>query len=167
MGTDSRVMAVAGGVLTLVVIGVLALQSGLVPTPWADQHGEATVTITGEDGETKAVVEAEVADTPRERYVGLSEHDSLADGRGMLFVYDEPDDHTYVMRNMSFGIEIVYVDADGTITKIHSARAPGPDENGEAMRYPGYGQYVLEVPKGYMEDNGISEGDQVEIEFRE
>jgi len=29
MGTDSRVMAVAGGVLTLVVIGVLAIVGGV------------------------------------------------------------------------------------------------------------------------------------------
>ena len=165
--TGSRVMAFAGVVLVVALIGGFAFQSGLVPTPWADEHGEATVTIHGEDGERKAVVETEVADTPRERYVGLSEHDSLADGRGMLFVYDEPDERTYVMRNMSFGIDIVYVDADGRITEIHSARAPGPDEDGESMRYPGYGQYVLEVPKGYMADKGVTEGDRVEIEFHD
>jgi len=164
---DTRATAAIGGLTVLVLVAALGVQAGLVPTPWADQHGEATVTISDEDGERLAVVETEVADTRHERRTGLSEHDSLAEGRGMLFVYDSEGRHTYVMRNMSFGIDIVYVGADNRITEIHEARKPGPNENGEAMEYPGRGQYVLEVPKGYMADNNVTEGDRVEIEYHD
>ncbi|SNZ12255.1 hypothetical protein SAMN06269185_1576 [Natronoarchaeum philippinense] len=164
---DTRATAAVGSLVVVLLLGALAVQAGYVPTPWADQYGEATVTIADEDGERLAVVQAEVADTRHERYTGLSEHTSLEPGRGMLFVYNEADDRTYVMRNMSFGIDIVYVDADNRITEIHEARAPGPNENGESMQYPGYGQYVLEVPKGYMAEHNVTEGDRITIEYNE
>jgi len=164
---DTRATVAIGSLTALLLVGAVAVQAGFVPTPWADQYGEATVTINDESGERLAVVDAEVADTRHERYTGLSEHDSLAEGRGMLFVYENEGRHTYVMRNMSFGIDIVYVGEDNRITKIHEAPKPGPNENGESMEYPGRGKYVLEVPKGYMADNNVTEGDRVAIEYRD
>jgi hypothetical protein len=152
-------------VVSVVGLGLFASQMGLLP--WSGEHSDATVEVVDEDGETLAVVDAEVADTRSDRYTGLSEHDSLADGEGMLFVHDDEDERTYVMRNMSFGIDIVFVDADGQITTIHSAPAPAPDEDGEQQRYSGTGQYVLEVPRGYMDDNGVSPGDRIEIEYHD
>jgi len=164
---DTRATVAIGSLAALLLVGAIAVQAGFVPTPWADQYGEATVTISDESGERLAVVQAEVADTRHERYTGLSEHDSLAAGRGMLFVYENEQDLTYVMRNMSFGIDIVYVGADNRITEIHEAPKPGPNEDGESMEYPGRGQYVLEVPKGYMAANNVTEGDRIEIEYRD
>jgi len=83
----------------------------------------------------------------------------------MLFVHDSVGDRTYVMREMSFGIDIVYIDADRTITAIHEAPEPGPGEDGNAQEYPGTGQYVLEVNKGWMADRGVEVGDEVRFEI--
>jgi len=152
-------------VLAFVGVGLYASQMGLFP--WSGEHSEATVEIIGEDGETLAVVDAEVADTRSERLTGLSEHDSLEPGEGMLFVHGDEDERTYVMRNMSFGIDIVFADSDGEITTIHSAPEPGPDEDGEDQEYSGTGMYVLEVPEGYMAEQGASVGDRIEIEYDE
>lgn len=146
-------------------LGLYASQMGLFP--WSGEHSEATVEIVSEDGETLAVVDAEVADTRSERITGLSEHDTLDSGEGMLFVHDGEAERTYVMRSMSFGIDIVFVDANGEITTIHSAPEPGPDEDGEDQRYSGTGKYVLEVPEGYMAEQGASVGDRIEIEYHE
>lgn len=153
--------------IAIILIGAwtFAAYAGLLP--WSGEHSEATVTIVSDDGEQLAVVDAEVADTKNERITGLSEHDSLEEGEGMLFVHDDEDDRTYVMRNMSFGIDIVFVDADGEITEIHEARAPKPGEDGEEMRYSGAGMYVLEVPKGYMATQNATVGDRIEIEYHE
>jgi len=109
-------------------------------------------------------VTAAVADTPDLRYTGLSDTDSLPEDRGMLFVYDEVQDLTYVMRRMSFGIDIVYADADGTIRTIHHAPAPGPDEDGNEQRYPGRGQYVLEVNLDWTTRHDVEEGDVLQFE---
>ncbi|SER49870.1 DUF192 domain-containing protein [Natrinema salaciae] len=120
----------------------------------------------GDDGDDpKAVVDVEVADTRGERYTGLSDHDSLEPGNGMLFVHDEEQELVYVMRKMDFDIDIIFIDADREITAIHHARAPGPNENGNDIEYAGRGKWVLEVPRGYANETGIEVGDEVEIDL--
>lgn len=134
------------------------------PTDTEYEHTTVTV-LDSETGEELGQVEAAIADTLSKRYLGLSATDRLPENRGMLFVHDVPNEHTYVMRNMSFGIDIVFIDSDGTITTIHEASEPGPDENGNDQRYPGRGQYVLEVNRGWTADRGIEVGDEVVFEL--
>ncbi|MDG5819534.1 DUF192 domain-containing protein [Natronococcus sp. A-GB7] len=152
------------GLLVVAALGVVALtlvQLGVVGAPWSDDRTE--VRVLGSDGEPKATIDAEIADTPGERYTGLSDHDSLEDGEGMLFVHGSEDERTYVMRNMDFGIDIVFVGTDREITTIHNAPEPGPDEDGADQEYTGDARWVLEVPIGYADENGIEPGDEVEI----
>ncbi|MFB6250610.1 MAG: DUF192 domain-containing protein [Halobellus sp.] len=127
-------------------------------TPIHPEYETTEVRIQTPDGERLGSVTAAIADTGALRYRGLSDTEFLPEDRGMLFVYENVGDHTYVMRGMDFGIDIVYADADGTITRIHHAPEPGPDENGEAQRYPGRGQYVLEVGYRWTTERGITEG---------
>ncbi len=134
-------------------------------SPSGDYEHTTVTVLDGETGEKLGSVEAAIADTFRQRYLGLSATDELPEDRGMLFVHDSPGEYTYVMRNMSFGIDIVFIDADGTITTIHEAPKPGPDEDGNDQEYPGEGQYVLEVNKGWMADRGVEVGDEVRFEL--
>jgi len=138
---------------------------GVVELPWEGSHETATVTLVDENGTELAIVDADVADTRKERIAGLSGYDSLDRGEGMLFVYGEAERRTFVMREMSFPLDIVFIAGNGTVTKVTSARAPGPDENGESITRSGYGQYVLEVPRGYAASVGLEIGDTVDIEF--
>ncbi|RQG93136.1 DUF192 domain-containing protein [Natrarchaeobius halalkaliphilus] len=150
----------AGVVLVLVV--TLLVQASVVSTPWGQDR--TTVTVLDDDGEPKATVEVEVADTLQERYTGLSDHDSLEAGHGMLFVHASEDDRTYVMREMDFDIDIVFIGGDRTVTSIENARAPEPGEDGEELRYSGRAQWVLEVPRGYANETEMAVGDDVAID---
>ncbi|WP_297888488.1 DUF192 domain-containing protein [uncultured Halorubrum sp.] len=124
-----------------------------------------TVTVEGPAGEARGSVTAAVADTGDKRLLGLSDAESLPEDGGMLFAYDSPQDTlTYVMRRMSFGIDIVYVDGDRQITRIHNAPEPGPNEDGEEQQYPGSGQYVLEVPYEWTDRHGVAVGDSLRFE---
>lgn len=130
----------------------------------SDGYGRATVRVVDDaTNETLGTVRVAVADTPEERYTGLSKTDHLPPNRGMLFVYDEPGRHTYVMRGMSFGIDIVYVGANGTITRIYHAPEPPEGADGEEYEYPGYGQYVLEVPYEWTDRHDVQAGDRVVV----
>jgi uncharacterized membrane protein (UPF0127 family) len=133
-------------------------------TPADRRYDRATVTIAAENGTQLATVGTWLADTQRKRYTGLSNVESLPNGTGMLFVYDEERDLTYVMRRMDFALDIVFVGADGRINAIESAPAPGPNEDGNDIRRSGRGQYVLEVPRGWMASQGIEVGDRVRID---
>jgi uncharacterized membrane protein (UPF0127 family) len=137
------------------------------PTTTPGAERATTVTIYAENGTVLGVVNASVADAPHERYTGLSPYESLANGSGKLFVYDEEDNHTFVMRKMDFPLDIVFIGADGRITVIHGAPVPSETEGDDLKRYPGRGKWVLEVPRGWMAAQGITEGNRVEIEYRD
>jgi len=123
---------------------------------------ETTELTIRSDAPTEPTVLAAIADTPQTRYRGLSDATALPDGAGMLFVFaSERENLTFVMREMDFGIDIVYADADGVITRIHHAPAPGPDENGSQQRYPGTGKYVLEVPRFWTSRTLVETGDRM------
>lgn len=166
----------------------IAIDEGACPTPDLDEReavspppitddgtdsGEdtaddrTTVEIVDGSGSMLGTVTADIADTADERYTGLSETASLPSDEGMLFVHDTVGEQEYVMRDMSFGIDIVFADADGTITNIAHAEAPDPGETGEEPhhRYTGTAQYVLEVNYGWTTDRGISEGDQLDFDL--
>jgi uncharacterized membrane protein (UPF0127 family) len=134
------------------------------PTPVHPGYETTVVTFETTGGEQLGAVTAAIADTQSRRYTGLSETASLPEDRGMLFVYEVVADHTFVMRRMDFGIDIVYADSDGTITEIHHAPKPGPDEDGDEQRYPGRGQYVLEVNYEWTSERGVSVGDRLVFE---
>jgi len=120
------------------------------------EYERANVTVEGADGDQLATVQVRIADTQDKRRVGLSRTDSLANGSGMLFVHGGVDTHTYVMRNMSFPLDIIFADSDGTITTIHHAPVDGGS-------YEGRGQYVLEVPRGWANATGVTTGARIEI----
>lgn len=133
-------------------------------TPIHPSYETTVVRVETTNGAELGAVTAAIADTPTLRYTGLSDTDSLPDDRGMLFVYGSVDDRTFVMREMDFGIDIVYAGSDGTITEIHHAPEPGPDEDGEDQRYPGRGQYVLEVNYEWTSERGVTVGDRLVFE---
>ena len=185
---ERRAGLVILGAVGLLVGGALVLQSGL----WVDlvgtgEYERGTVTVTEETtptaattptetatpGTTVAVrgsdadatlgtVDVRIADTGTKRYVGLSETDELEPDEGMLFVHDEVGTYAYVMRNMSFPLDIIFVDADGTITTIHHASLPPPGDE-TLRRYEGRGKYVLEVNRGWTNRTGVAVGDRVEL----
>ena len=138
-------------------------------SPWpagtyAD-YETTTVTVESPDGEARGSVTAAIANDGEKRFLGLSDAESLPEDGGMLFVYEVPRDPlNYVMRRMSFGIDIVYVDGDRQITRIHNAPEPGPNEDGEEQQYPGSGQYVLEVPYEWTDRHGVAVGDSLRFE---
>ncbi|RLM96243.1 DUF192 domain-containing protein [Haloarcula sp. Atlit-7R] len=181
-----RPAVVVLGAVGLLVAAAVVLQTGL----WVDvlgtgEYKEGTVTVregaattpTGTDastpettvavrednaGEPLGTVEVRIAQTFNQRYVGLSETESLGPDEGMLFVHDEAGQHAYVMRNMSFPLDIIFIDANGTITTIHHAPLP-PEGEQYSAEYPGYGKYVLEVNRGWTNRTGVEVGDRVDL----
>lgn|GEM_PF-237558 len=167
-----RLLVYALLVLVLTAGGVLAadaVSDWLTPdppapgdgTPSTDELGNwTTVTVLDRNGTALGTVHVRVADTVGERYTGLSNTDSLGPNEGMLFVHDAEGEYAYVMRDMAFPIDIVYVDSNRTITAIHHAET----ESRPYTEYRGTGQYVLEVPYEWTTEHGVAVGDRLRIE---
>lgn len=165
-------LAVAAGLAAVAGVGPFGGAPAYDPDPGGggtasgtdSAYEHATVRFVDGNGTELGVVRAAIAETGSQKYTGLSKTDALPEDRGMLFPYDSERNLTYVMRNMSFGIDIIYVSANRTITRIHHAPEPPDDEDGESHRYPGRGKYVVEVTFEWTTRHGVEVGDRIEIE---
>lgn len=113
-------------------------------------------------GEVVSTVTAETATTTEEMKTGLSDHESLSAGEGMLFYHQTEGEQTYVMPDMAFGLDMVFVGADCTVQSIQVADPPAEGDTGyePQYQYTADANYVLEVPQGYASER-ISVGDTV------
>jgi hypothetical protein len=64
-----------------------------------------------------------IARSKEDKEKGLQFRKSLPQDEGMLFVNDEPEDVFYHMNNVPFPLDILGLDDDLKITKIHHAKA--------------------------------------------
>lgn len=114
------------------------------------------------NGKVVDTVTAEKSTTITEIYTGLSNKETLESGEGMIFIYDNTSDRTFVMREMDFGLDIVFIGDDCSVNSIKHAEKPKPGETGEEVfnQYNGTARYVLELPYNYTE-NRISEEDSI------
>ena len=130
----------------------------LAPYEWT------TVSFLDTNDELLGTADARVADTEPKHYVGLSNTDSLDDEEGMLFVHATEESQSYVMRNMSVPLDIVFVDADRVVTAIHHAELPAPGTpHDDLNRYRGEAMFVLEVPYEFTDRIGLTTGDYIRI----
>jgi hypothetical protein len=109
----------------------------------------------------------EVADTDAERAIGLMNRVSLDFDSGMLFVFEEPRNVSFWMKNTLIPLDIIFIDANGIILNIEEAEPePGVADN-SLTRYTSDGpaKWVLEINKGLSEDEGIVPGTQTIIVF--
>ncbi|MFB6152982.1 MAG: DUF192 domain-containing protein [Halodesulfurarchaeum sp.] len=121
----------------------------------------ATVQILAPNGSVKGTVRVRIADEPEEHYRGLSATESMPSDAGMLFVFEREATRTFVMREMDFPLDMLFIGADGRITRIYHA----PVENdSDLTRYSGRAKWVLEVNRGWASAHNVSTGDRVDIQ---
>ena len=110
-------------------------------------------------GETKLNVQ--VADSESERERGLSGKSSLNPGTGLLFVFDETGAHGIWMKDMLFPIDIIWI-ADN-MQVIHLEENVSPDSFPTVFRSERFARFVLEVPAGFISEEGIKSGDLLTV----
>ena len=97
----------------------------------------------------------EVARTEEEKIKGLQEKESLGENEGMLFIYDEPQELAFWMKDTAIPLDIVFIDEDGEVISVQ--RGQPYDET--LLEEDGV-MYVLEVNQ----NSGIQPGDELDIE---
>lgn len=108
------------------------------------------------DGRESFVVER--ADTPETRARGLMFRPSLDMASGMLFIYDTPRRPQFWMKNTLIPLDMIFADATGTVTRVHSNAVPGdltPIDGGEGVAL------VLEINGGLAETLRIAPGTEM------
>lgn len=129
-----------------------------VSTPLAAWSAE-TLVIQSESGEH--TFQVDVVDTFATRAQGLMNVPELAPDAGMLFDFKETRPVAFWMENTLIPLDMLFIEADGTILNIHAEAIPG-----DRTSIPSAGpvQFVLEIPGGRAAELGIEAGDKVEHE---
>ncbi|MFW8636404.1 DUF192 domain-containing protein [Cribrihabitans pelagius] len=118
------------------------------------------VTLRGDWGQAAFTVE--IAGSQEERARGLMFRESLPQGAGMLFVYDAPQPAAFWMKNTLIPLDILFLDAGGTVTSVHENAVPGDltPISGGARVFA-----VLEINGGLARRYGIAAGSQMQHPF--
>ena len=97
----------------------------------------------------------EVTRTEEEKIKGLQEKESLGENEGMLFIYDEPQELAFWMKDTAIPLDIVFIDEDGEVISVQQ----GQPYDETLLEEDGV-MYVLEVNQ----NSGIQPGDELDIE---
>ncbi len=112
-----------------------------------------TVELRGPSGAQRFSVE--IADTEAERSMGLMFRDKMPASAGMLFVYEQPKHAYFWMKNTLLPLDMVFADATGLVTAVHSNAVPHdetPIDGGPDVAV------VLEINGGLAARMGIAPG---------
>ena len=115
------------------------------------------------------ILSVEVVSTPSSQALGLSGRASLKDSQGMLFDFGQRVRPAFWMKDMNFGLDIIWV-SGGKIIGI-TGNVPAPDSNQKSqdsnlkLYYPpSPADMVLEVNAGWSGTNRIKIGDEVRLQ---
>lgn len=119
-----------------------------------------TVLLGGEDDEV--LVDVEIAQTDEARQRGLMGRESLPEDAGMLFVYFQPHQSGFWMKDTLIPLSVAFIDEEQTITQIIDMEPCAEDP---CPAYTPDEEYTaaLEVNQGAFEEWGIDEGDTVRV----
>ena len=137
---------------------------GMVAYMYNNQRSDLPMKIITVGGKE---VEVEVASTDAQREQGLSGRTSLDAGHGMLFIFDPARTVGFWMKDMHFSIDMIFADEQGTVVTIYENVSPlsysgkQPPER-FLSRVPV--RYVLEVPAGYVQGQGIAIGQKIVVQ---
>ena len=105
-------------------------------------------------------IEVEVADSPEAQKLGLSGRAHLADGTGMLFIFETPGQYGFWMKDMNFAIDIVWIDENFRIIGLEKSVSPETFPQSFHPNQPI--KYVLELPSGFSDVHRIGIGTVVQ-----
>jgi len=115
------------------------------------------IVVQKSDGEELSF-NVEMALTPTQQAQGLMYRTEMDDQAGMLFVFNDVAMRSFWMKNTLIPLDMLFIDADGTILHIHDSAQP-QDLTSVKSKYPA--KAVLELNGGAADKMGIEEGDTV------
>jgi uncharacterized membrane protein (UPF0127 family) len=144
----------------IAAVGVVAVLSACGSSTDPGPNVEIPLEIETTTGTAHLTVE--IADSEAEREEGLMGRTSLGANRGMAFLWDEPVESSFWMKDTLIPLSIAFWDDAGRIISILDMNpcavdpcpSYGPDE-------PFVG--AVEVERGTLGEHGVAIGDQVEL----
>lgn len=105
-------------------------------------------------------VKVELAVNLNQRDLGLMHRTHLDPDAGMLFVFRDDQPRSFWMRNTLIPLDVVFMDADGTVQNIAHGEPLVEVPTVNSLRPA---RLVLELNAGWSEEHGLQPGQRIEI----
>jgi uncharacterized protein len=102
-------------------------------------------------------IDTQVAQTPAQREIGLMFRKEMPQQEGMLFVFEEPSQQCFWMKNTLIPLTAAFVADDGTVVNLEDMKPQTTDAHCSAKPV----RYVLEMNKGWFAKKGIKAGSKL------
>jgi uncharacterized membrane protein (UPF0127 family) len=99
-------------------------------------------------------IQAELADTPKAREVGLMNRTSMPTNSGMLFIFEQKAGHCFWMNNTKIPLSIAFIADDGKIVNIEEMQAETTNNHCPKVAV----RYALEMNRQWFSERVIIPG---------
>lgn len=103
------------------------------------------------------LIDAQVALTPEQRQIGLMFRKEMPQQEGMIFVFEQPAQQCFWMKNTLLPLTAAFVADDGTIVNLADMKPQTTDPHCSTQPV----RYVLEMNKGWFAKKGIKAGSKL------
>lgn len=103
------------------------------------------------------LIQAQVAATPEQRNTGLMHRQDMPANEGMLFVFEQPAQQCFWMKNTLLPLTAAFVTDDGTIVNLADMKPQALDSHCSATPV----RYVLEMHQGWFAQKGLRAGSKL------
>jgi uncharacterized membrane protein (UPF0127 family) len=100
------------------------------------------------------LIDAQVAQTPGQREIGLMFRQEMPQNEGMLFVFEEPSQQCFWMRNTLIPLTAAFIADDGTVVNLADMKPKTLDSHCSDKPV----RYVLEMNQGWFSRKAIKAG---------
>jgi uncharacterized membrane protein (UPF0127 family) len=106
-------------------------------------------------------IRAQLAITPMQRQIGLMHRREMPSHEGMLFVFDEPQQQCFWMRNTLIPLSIAFLADDGTVVNLADMQPQSEQSHCSAKPV----RYALEMNQGWFAKRGVKPGTRIDGEL--
>jgi uncharacterized membrane protein (UPF0127 family) len=121
--------------------------------PQAQESGEKAQKLSASDFQVCGrKLNLEVARGEKEHAVGMMHRTGVPQGTGMLFVFSEPRELSFWMRNVPFDLDIGYFGKDGKFLNHHTMKGTSPLQTPESLpnyKSEGAAKFAVETKPGF------------------
>ena len=103
------------------------------------------------------VIDAQLALTPEQRQIGLMLRKDMPQHEGMLFIFEQPSQQCFWMKNTLLPLTAAFVADDGTIINLADMKPQTTDSHCSTQPV----RYVLEMNQGWFAKKGIKAGSKL------
>lgn len=102
-------------------------------------------------------IDAQVAQAPQERQIGLMHRKEMPQQEGMLFIFDEPGVQCFWMKNTLLPLTAAFVADDGTVVNLADMQPQTTDSHCSDKPV----RFVLEMNQGWFRSRAMKAGFQL------